>query len=197
MSDSDQPIFFRSSGLIRGEYLPSDNDSSQGILMTEHGLFPTICRQDLLKFLFKNNSQNRQQKNFQQKHQFLFYVYGLSEPPYYQFCLLERIGKSKIPKVFSENNTFVSQGIVTLRSSEQVILKVQKNIRPDRTSQEIEDSISFLIIKNCPGKVRTSQFWSFRSRLQDGFLHFKSGELLANAKIVKSYYKNYYNKQSR
>ena len=56
MSDSDKPIFYRSSGLILGTYLPSEDDLSQGILMTEQGLFPAICHEDLLKFLTKKKS---------------------------------------------------------------------------------------------------------------------------------------------
>ena len=42
MSDLDKPIFYRSSGLLFGTYLPSEDDLSEGILMTEQGLFPTI-----------------------------------------------------------------------------------------------------------------------------------------------------------
>ena len=194
MSNSDQLIYFRSSGLLRGKYLPSDNDLSQGILMTDQGLFPAICHENFLNFLTKNNRKNPKQKNFQKKYNFLCYVYGLSEPPYYRFRLLDRFSKSRIPSTFSETNTFLSQGIVTERSSEKVILKVQKNIRPNRNSEEIENSVNYLIIKNCPGKVRNSQFWFFRSHLEDGFLNFQSGELLFTAKIVKSYFKSYFKK---
>ena len=189
MSDSDQPILYRSSGLILGTYLPSEDDLSQGILMTEQGLFPAICHEDLLKFLTKKNRQNPKKENIQKKHHFLFYARGLAEAPYYQFYLINRYGSTKLPELFSENNSFLSQGIVTERDSEKVILRIQKNIRPERTQKEIEDSLHYLIIKNCPGKVRNSQFWSFRSRLQDGFLHFQSGELLATAKLAKSYLK--------
>ena len=196
MSDSDQRLFFRSSGLLRGKYLPSDNDSSQGILMTEQGLFPAFLNEDLLKFLPKKNSNNPKKKNFQYKHHFFCQIRGLSEPPYYQFYLINRYGSTKLPSLFPENNTFLSQGIITERSTEKTILKVQKNIRPNRSSQEIEDSVNHLILKNCPGKVRNSQFWSFRSRLQDGFLHYQSGELLANAKFVKSYFKTYFKKSA-
>ncbi len=185
MSDSDQPIFYRSSGLILGTYLPSEDDLSQGILMTEQGLFPTIATENILKFLTKNP----QKKTIKRKHHFICYVRGLPEAPYYQLYLINRAGKNNLPELFSENNTFLSQGIVTSRSRERVILRVQKNPIPSRTSQEIQDSINYLEIKNCPGQVRTSQFWSFRSHLQDGFLHCQSGELLANAKVAKSYLK--------
>ena len=185
MSDSDQPIFYRSSGLICGTYLPSEDDLSQGILMTEQGLFPAILTEAILKFLTKNPKK----KTIKRKHHFICYVRGLPQAPYYQLYLINRAGKTNLPELFSENNTFLSQGIVTERSKERVILRVQKNPIPSRTSQEIQDSINYLEIKDCPGKVRTSQFWSFRSRLQDGFLHFQSGELLANAKVAKSYLK--------
>ncbi len=185
VSDSRRPIFYRSSGLLFGKYLPSENDLSQGILMTDQGLFPTIVTESILKF-FTRDSKN---KTVKKKHHFVFYVRGLSEAPHYQFYLISRSSKNNLPKLFSENNTFLSQGIVTERTTERVILRVQKNPLPDRTSQDIQDSINYLEIRGCPGKVRTSQFWSFRSHLQDGFLHFQSGELLANAKTAKPYLK--------
>ena len=185
MSDSDQPIFFRSSGLIRGTYLPSENDLAQGILMTEQGLFPASLTRRILNFLTKYPEQ----KTIENQHYFICFVCGLSEAPYYRLYLIGITSETKFPKLFPENNTFLSQGIITERSSEIVTIRVQKNILPRRTKQEIEDSINYLKIKNCPGKVRTSQFWSFRSRLQEGFLHCQSAELLANAKVAKSYLK--------
>ena len=165
--------------------------------MTEQGLFPATCQTLLFDFLNKgnNNSKGTEKKRLQNKYYFLCYVYGSSEAPYYRFNLVSRIRKSRIPHIYSKKgNIFLSQGIITERTSEKVILKVQKNIRPNRNSQEIEDSINHLIIKNCPGKVRSSQFWFFRSRLKDGFLNFKSGKSIATAKVVRKYFKSYFKK---
>lgn len=189
MSNSDKLIYFRSSGLILGKYLPSEDDLSQGILMTEEGLFPALLNEYLLRFLTKKQAPKFKKENFKLKHHFFCQVHGLAEAPYYRFYLIDRFGKSKLPELFPENNTFLSRGIVTKRDGKEIILRVQKNIRPNRNSQEIEDSINYLIIKNCPGKVRNSQFWSIRSCLKDGFLEFQSGEILATAKIAKSYIK--------
>ena len=151
--------------------------------MTDEGLFPATVSQEILRFL----TRNPKKKTIKKKHHFICWVHGLPEAPYYQLYLIGRKGKTNLPELFSENNTFLSQGVVIDRSSEKVILRVQKNPRPNRTSQEIEDSINRLEIRGCPGKVRTSQFWSIRSRLQDGFLHYQSGELLAKAQVAKSY----------
>ncbi len=185
MSDPDQSIFYRSSGLICGTYLPSEDDLAQGVLMTDLGLFPATVSQQILRFL----TRNPKKKTIKRKHHFICWVHGLPEAPYYQLYLIGRKGKKKLPELFSENNTFLSQGIVTERSSDKVILRVQKNPRPNRDSKEIEDSINHLQIKDCPGKVRNSQFWSIRSRLKEGFLHYQSGELLAKAQVAKSYLK--------
>ena len=183
MPDSDKPIFYRSSGILFGTYLPSEEDIFQGVVMSEQGLFPVSISKYLLKFF------NLKPENIRRKHHFYCWAYGLPEAPHYRFHLIGRTGKDKISELYSEKNIFLSQGIITERNSEQVIIRVQKNLRPYRTSEEIEKSINYLIIKNCPGKVRNSQFWSFRNRLQDGFLHFESGEILATAKIAKSYLK--------
>lgn len=185
MSDSNKPIFYRSSGLIYGTYLPSDNDPTQGILITDEGLFPASSTKRVLKLLTKYPEP----KTIENKHYFICFVLGLSEAPHYQLYLIGIVGENKFPQIYPENNTFLTQGIIIERSPEIVIVRVQKNILPHRTKQEIEDSINYLKIKNCPGKIRTSQFWSFCSRLQNGFLQCQSAELLANAKLAKSYLK--------
>ncbi len=186
MSDSDQPIFYRSSGLILGTYLPSEDDLSHGVLITEQGLFPATVNEQILRFL----TRNPKKKTIKRKHPFICFVAGLPEPPYYQFYLIGRKGKRTKNKLFRRPNRFLTQGIVTQRSPEKVILRVQKNLTPERTSQEIEESINYVEIRGCPGLVRSSQFWLLRSNLkEDGFLHYHSGELLAKAKLAKSYLK--------
>ncbi len=186
MSDSDRPIFYRSSGLIVGTYLPSEDDLSHGILITEQGLFPATVNEQILRFL----TRNPKKKTIKRKHPFICFVAGLTEPPYYQFYLIGRKGKRTKNKLFRRPNRFLTQGIVTQRSPEKVILRVQKNPTPERTSQEIEESINYVEIRGCPGLVRSSQFWLLRSNLkEDGFLHYHSGELLAKAKVAKSYLK--------
>lgn len=180
------PIFFRSSGLICGTYLPSDDDFNQGILMTDVGLFPATVNENIRRF-FKKHSKK---KTLRVKHHFICWVRGIPDPPYYQLTLASRTGKNNLPSIFPVNNSFISQGIVTERSSERVILKVQMNARPNRTKDIIEQSVNYLEIKDCPGKVRTSQFWQFRSTFKEGFLHYQSGELLANAKVTKKFLKD-------
>ena len=180
------PIFFRSTGLIYGLYLPSDDDKTQGILMTDVGLFPATINQNIRRF-FKKHSKK---KTLRVKHHFICWVRGIPDPPHYQLTLTSRTGKNNLPDIFPENNSFISQGIVTERSRERVILKVQMNARPSRTPEEIEQSINYLEIRDCPGKVRTSQFWQFRTTFKEGFLHCRGSELLANAKVTKQFLKD-------
>lgn len=191
MSEENNPIFYRSIGLIEGLYLPSEDDSAQGILMTDEGLFPTTVSERLLKFLTKEPKKKRAKKPFEVKHQFTCWVSGTPEAPYYQFHLIGRKGITvkKFPKLLPHNNIFVSQGVVKERSREKIILRIQQNLKTERTKEEIINSINYLEIRDCPGKVRTSQFWLFRSRLIAGFLHCKSAELIAPAKIAKTYLK--------
>ena len=192
MSDLDKSIFYRSSGLICGKYLPSEGDLVQGVLMTDEGLFSATLNQRVLEFLtWCSGSGERipSKRTIRRKHHFVCWIYGLPEAPYYQLHLIDRKNKKKFSKLLPGSNIFLSQGIVMDRISERVVLRVQKNPRPDRNSQEIEDSINHLEIRGCPGKVRTSQFWLIYSRFKDGFLHYQSGELLAKAEVAKSYLK--------
>jgi hypothetical protein len=180
------PIFFRSTGLIYGLYLPSDDDKTKGVLMTDVGLFPATINESIRRF-FKKHSKK---KTLKRKHHFICWVRGIPDPPHYQLTLTSRTGKNNLPQIFPVNNSFIFQGIVTERNSERVILKIQMNARPSRDRDMIEQSINYLEIKDCPGKVRTSQFWQFRSTFKEGFLHYESGELLANAKVTKKFIKD-------
>ena len=91
---------------------------------------------------------------------------------------------------FSLETIYLSlKGIVTDRTPERIMFRVQKNARPNVTQEEIKNSINYLEIRGCPGKVRNSQFWLLRTSLKDGFLHYESGELIANAKEAKKYLK--------
>ena len=185
-SDYDPSIFFRSTGLLRGTYLPSDKTLTEGILMTDVGLFPATANESIRNF-FKNHSKK---KTLRAKHHFICWVRGIPDPPYYSLVITSRTGQNNLPEIFPVNNSFVCQGIVTERSRERVILRVQMNARQDRSPDVISESISHLEIKDCPGKVRTSQFWQFRSTFSEGFLHCQSGELLANAKVTKKFIKD-------
>ena len=185
-SDYDPSIFFRSTGLIRGTYLPSDNTLTEGILMTDVGLFPATANESIRRF-FKKHSKK---KTLRAKHHFICWVRGIPDPPYYLLAVTSRTGQNNLPEIFPVNNSFVCQGIVTERSQERVILRVQMNVRPDRSPDVIKESINHLEIKDCPGKVRTSQFWQFRSTFKEGFLRCQSGELLANAKVTKKFIKD-------
>ena len=98
MSDSAPSIFYRSSGLLFGIYLPSDDDVNQGVFMTGQGLFPATLTEAILKFFSKNK------KNIQRKHHFYCWVRGLSEAPYYHFYLISRSGTVSIKKSLSDQN---------------------------------------------------------------------------------------------
>lgn len=180
------PIFFRSTGLIRGTYLPSDNTLTEGILLTDVGLFPATANESIRRF-FKKHSKK---KTLRVKHHFICWVRGIPDPPYYLLAITSRTGQNNLPEIFPVNNSFVCQGIVTERSRERVILRVQMNARPDRSPDVIKESINHLEIRDCPGKVRTSQFWQFRSTFSEGFLRCQSGELLANATTTKKFIKD-------
>lgn len=185
-SDYDPSIFFRSTGLIRGTYLPSDKTLTEGILMTDVGLFPATTNESIRNF-FKKRSKK---KTLRSKHHFICWVRGMTDPPHYLLAITSRRNQKNLPEIFPVNNSFVCQGIVTERSRERVILRTQMNARSDRSPDVIKESINHLEIRDCPRKVRTSQFWQFRSTFSEGFLRCQSGELLANAKVTKKFIKD-------
>lgn len=190
-------IFYCSSCLIKGIYLPSEKDLSTGALMTEEGLFPTTLSEDICRFFQNKNAKPKDKgKTLKKPHFFYCWVYGTLEEPYYRMHVKKRMGvrayksygvAKKSYKLFPRKHTFITRGIIVGRDSEKVVVRVQQNPRPNRTAEDIENSINYIQIKDCPGKVRSSQFWSFHSVMKDGFLHYKSGELIAKASIAKKY----------
>lgn len=125
--------------------------------MTEQGLFPTIATENILKFLTKNP----QKKTIKRKHHFICYVRGLPEAPYYQLYLINRAGKNNLPELFSENNTFLSQGIVTSRSRERVILRVQKNLFPVELAKKSKIRLTTWKLKTVLAKLELLSFGHF------------------------------------
>lgn len=63
MQNSYHRIFYRASGLIRGKYLPTEDDLNQGILMTEQGVFPASITETMLHFLTKNPKKKTYKNN--------------------------------------------------------------------------------------------------------------------------------------
>ena len=192
----DKPIFYRSIGIIKGLYLPSNENLNNGSLLTEQGLFPATLKEDLALFLNKKQGKKGTAKTktkIEKQHNFVGWLSGLPEAPYYQFYLINRIGirakPKKIPHLFvkEDTNKFITQGFIKNSSKGKVLIRIQKNPRPERSSLEIANSINYLKILNCPGSIRNSQFWLIESHFKDGMLYYNSGEILAYAKDAKRY----------
>ena len=184
---SELPIFYRSSGIIKGVYLPSEEKFYKGVLITDEGIFPASLARNIVRF-FKHRKPRKTRQTLKREHLFVCWVYGIDQPPFYEMRLIGRKGlNAKLPSLLPEDNTFITQGIVTEKTSEKVILRVQRNPDPERTKEKIERSINFIEIRDCPGKVRRSQFWLFRSTMKDGYLHCTEAEILALAKTAKKY----------
>lgn len=184
---SELPIFYRSSGIIKGVYLPSEKRFYKGVLITDEGIFPASLARNIVRF-FKRGKPRDVRHTLKSQHLFVCWVYGIDKPPFYEMRLIGRKGlNAKLPNLLPEDNTFITQGIVAEKTSEKVILRVQRNPDPERTKEKIERSVTFIEIRDCPGKVRRSQFWFFRSTMKDGYLHCTEAEILALAKTAKKY----------
>ena len=191
-----EELYFRSTGLIKGTYLPSSEDVAIGSIITEQGIFPAELDECTVKFFNRCAEKQKRKKQsgrpaIAKEHNFICWVYGLDKLPYYKFRLVGRIGAKKraveteFSKLLPEDNFFITKGVIIEKNKGEVIQRIQKNYHADRTNQEIAESANDLKIVDCPGKVRNSQFWEFKSSFSDGLLHCQSAKLLAYAKEAK------------
>ena len=182
-------IAFQSIGGVEGTYLPGLEDPKVGTLLTDYGIFPAEVSKRIVKKFPKITGQTISEANGATRLKYTAWVIGLEENPYYRLDL--RSIHDEFAEWIESDNWFYLQGIVAERTPEIVSLRMQRNYWQSYTEEEIEASINFLKIKNCPSSVRKSQFWKFAVSFTDGFLHCLTGERLADActtkKIIKSW----------
>ena len=177
-------IGFQSTGGVEGLYLPSEQDLTEGTLLTDHGMLPATISPQIVKGFQRS-------KPFDKKYTFLLkkrslyvcWLLGEEKPPYYSLNL--RTLRKEFPHWIPHSNWFYLQGVIAARSREEVLLKIQRNRYSDVTEEDIQASVSYLKIRNCPGNVRPSQFWQFTATFEEGFLKCQTGERLADARKTK------------
>ena len=185
-----EKIAFQSIGGVEGIYLPSQENSKVGTLLTDYGVFPAEVSKRIVRKFSLITGHPISKSNSSTRLKYVAWVIGIESAPYY------RLDLRSIHDEFAEwieggDNWFYLQGIVAERTPEVVSLRMQRNYWQSYTEEKIEASINYLKIKNCPSSVRKSQFWKFAVSFKTGFLHCLTGERLADAsttkKIIKSW----------
>ena len=182
-------IAFQSIGGVEGIYLPSKESPEYGTLLTDYGIFPAEVSKRVRLTIFKKANNNSDKPLIKKRLKFLAWLRGSNEPPYYNLDL--RSIHDTWSDWIKEDNRFHLQGVIAERTPERVLLRIQRNYWQGITPTEIEQSIFHLEIKNCPPKVRASQFWYFRASIIDGMLHCNESQQLANAKDTKKILKSW------
>lgn len=186
-----EKIAFQSIGGVEGVYLPSNEDPEYGTLLTDYGIFPAEVSKRIIKKFPKITGHLISETNGGTRLKYLAWIIGTIEAPYYRFDL--RSIHDEFPEWIEDNNWFYLQGIVAERTPEIVSLKMQRNYWQSYTEEEIEASVNYLKIKNCPSSVKKSQFWKFAVSFTDGWLHCLTGERLADASTTKKIMKSWQN----
>ena len=182
-------IAFQSIGGIEGVYLPSQENPEYGTILTDYGIIPAEVSKRIIKKFPKITGHPITESSGKTRLKYLAWVIGIEKTPYYRLDL--RSIHDRFPEWIEGENWFYLQGIVAERTPDLVSLKMQRNYWQSYTAEEIETSINYLKIKNCPSNVRKSQFWKFAVSFKDGFLHCLTAKRLADAsttkKIIKSW----------
>lgn len=184
-------IAFQSIGGVEGIYLPSQENSEYGTLLTDYGVFPAEVSKRIIKKFPKITGSPISEANSGTRLKYLTWLIGIESAPYYRLDL--RSIHNEFPEWIKGDNWFYLQGIVAERTPELVSLKMQRNYWQSYSEEEIEASINYLKIQNCPSSVRKSQFWKFAVGFTDGFLHCLTAERLADASTTKKIIKSWQN----
>ena len=183
-----EKIAFQSIGGVEGIYLPSIENPKYGSLLTDNGIFPVEVSKKVIR-KFPKITGHSIEKESQKKQRFLTWIMGTEESPYYRFDL--RLIYLEFPEWVKQDNWFTLQGIIAERQGEKVLLRMQQNYWQNYSEEQVQASINYLQIFNCPKNIRQFQFWKFTASFRDGFLHCQTAERLANAtetkKVLKSW----------
>lgn len=182
-------IAFQSIGGVEGIYLPSQENPKFGTLLTDYGIFPAEVSKRIIKKFPKFTGHLISEADPEIRLKFSAWLIGTEEAPYYRLDL--RSIHDKFPDWISGDNWFYFQGIITERTPDKVVLRMQRNYWQNYQQETIATSINFLQIKNCPSTVRASQFWKFTASFSEGFLYCQTAERLADASLTKKILKSW------
>jgi hypothetical protein len=188
-ADMVDKIAFQSIGGVEGVYLPSKEKFKYGTLVTDYGIFPAETSKQVRRAFSRFAGHHISESRGSKRLRFLTWLIGIEEPPYYSLDL--RSIHQEFPEWIKNDNWFYLQGIIAERSNESVLLKMQRNYWQENTTEQIEASINYLQIKNCPNSVRKSQFWHFKASFDNGFLSCFESERLADASLTKKILKSW------
>lgn len=182
-------IAFQSIGGVEGIYLPSQENPKYGTLLTDYGILPAETSEQVRRTFPRFAGHHISEPKNEKRLRFLTWVIGTEEPPYYSLDL--RSIHLCFPEWIRHDNWFHIQGIINERTPSEVVVRMQQNPWKELTPSQVEKSINYLRIKNCPSNVKASQFWHFIVSFDNGFLSCQKSERLANAtetkKILKSW----------
>lgn len=182
-------IAFQSIGGVEGIYLPSQENPKYGSFLTDYGLFPAETSKQVRRTFPRFAGCPISEADNQTRLKFITWLKGIEEKPFYSLDL--RSIHNKFPEWIEGENWFYLQGIIHERTPEIVYLRMQHNYWQNYTEEKIASSINYLKIKECPSSVRASQFWKFTVSFREGFLHYLTGERLADAPTTKKILKSW------
>ncbi len=170
-------LYFQNVGGLTGKYLPSAEDETVGTLITSHGLFPVHLNLSIQNFF--ETFPWAKKKPFQ----YLCWLKPLNTEPYYTFRLTKAV--KYYPDWLKESGWFKLQGVIESVAGKQIVIRTQQNYRPNRTEEEVEQSITHVTIYNCPQTIRKGQFWQIQVKLEDGQLNHLTSYRIADARQTK------------
>ncbi|MGB5635330.1 MAG: hypothetical protein WBM44_12775 [Waterburya sp.] len=182
-------IAFQSIGGVEGIYLPSQENPKYGTLLTDYGIFPAETSKQVRRTFPRFAGHPISEPKNETRLRFLAWLKGQLEPPYYSLEL--RLLREQFPEWVKGDNWFYFQGIIAERTSERVLVRMQRNHWKGITDEQVEASVNYLPIKDCPSNVKKSQFWKFTASFSGGFLHCQTAERLADASSTKKILKSW------
>ena len=175
-TQSDPLLYYQAVGFVRGQYLPSKDSFSQGILITEDGLMAPTNLLGAASF-----SLSKHKELLQESQIWIVYPRTKLQPPHLHFAVRAiriPLPDEDLEAVYKTINCFKIRGLVTYINSEagKFVVRVYRNVKPSEALENSKDDKPSEALENSKDDKPSEAL----SSLDD-----KSSEALENSKDDK------------
>ena len=138
-TQSDPLLYYQAVGFVRGQYLPSKDSFSQGILITEDGLMAPTNLLGAASF-----SLSKHKELLQESQIWIVYPRTKLQPPHLHFAVRAiriPLPDEDLEAVYKTINCFKIRGLVTYINSEagKFVVRVYRNVKPSEALENSKD----------------------------------------------------------
>lgn len=176
----DTGLYYQAVGFVRGQYLPSQDSFSQGILVTEDGLMAPANLLGAASFLL-----GKHEELLQGSHIWIVYPRTRLQPPYLHFAvraIRQPPTREELEAAYKSIDYFTVRGLVTYIDNEagKFVVRVYRNVKPSNILERPKNDQPFLLtLVGIMPKEAYGQFWELRVHREADQLVLKEATFVA------------------